>query len=193
MRAATVGKERVSAGPERDRPILRIVPGDRRHVGLLARSQLDQIGAPVGVDDKVGLDRRPGRLDQDVDASGIAASAFGIADDPAHGVAGRDRSRSRELLAGLERDVGDLSGRGIDLIERAGAVRKHLHGVEVSLLARFDARGIVRGLNPGNRSFGLLRSVLAALGRRPGRRNVKRPRSVVRVQRRTGSGGTSAS
>jgi hypothetical protein len=38
-----------------------------------------------------------------------AGAAFGVADDPAHGVAGGDGAGADELLAGLEGDVGDLS------------------------------------------------------------------------------------
>ena len=55
---------------QRDELVLRIGPGDRRHVGLLGRAQLEMIGAPVGVDDEIGDEVRPRRLDQDVDALG---------------------------------------------------------------------------------------------------------------------------
>jgi len=34
------------------------------------------------------------RLDHDVDTSGISVAAFGVTDDPAHGVAGGERPRS---------------------------------------------------------------------------------------------------
>jgi hypothetical protein len=56
---------------------------------------------------------RPGRLDQDVDLLGRARAALGVADDPAHGVAGGDRAGADELLAFLQGDVGDLAGRCI--------------------------------------------------------------------------------
>ena len=46
-------------------------------------------------------------------------AALGVADHPAHGIAGGDRSGSDQLLASRQRDVGDLAGRCIDLIERA--------------------------------------------------------------------------
>ena len=99
--------------------VFRVEPGDRRHVWLFAGAQLDQVGPSIGVDDKVGLDGGPCRLDHDVDASGISVAAFGVTDDPAHGVAGGERPRTDQLLARLERDIRDLPWRGIDLIERA--------------------------------------------------------------------------
>jgi len=46
-------------------------------------------------------------------------SALGVADHPSDRVAGGDRTRADKLLSGFERDVGDLAGRGIDLVERA--------------------------------------------------------------------------
>src|SRR6476660_797600 len=52
--------------PTATNPILRIEPGDRWHIGLFARSQFDQIGPPVGVDDELGLDGRPRRLYHDM-------------------------------------------------------------------------------------------------------------------------------
>ena len=55
---------------QRDELVLRIGPGDRGHVGLLVRAQLEVIGPPVGVDDEVGDEIRPRRLDQDVDSLG---------------------------------------------------------------------------------------------------------------------------
>ena len=70
-----------------------------------------------------------------------AGSALGVADDPAHGVAGGDRAGADELLAGLQRDVGDLARRGIDLIERAGRERIDLHGVDVAVAHRLHAGG----------------------------------------------------
>ena len=48
-----------------------------------------------------------------------ADAALRIADDPAHGVAGGDGAGTDKLFTRLERDVGDLTRRGIDLIERA--------------------------------------------------------------------------
>ena len=68
-------------------------------------------------------------------------SALGVADDPAHGVAGGDRTGADELLAVLQRDVGDLAGRGIDLIERAAGEGIDLHGVDEAVAHRLDAGG----------------------------------------------------
>ena len=61
-------------------------------------------------------------LHQNMDAAGISVAAFGIADHPTNGVACRDRARSRELFAFLERDIRDLSRRGINLVQRTRTV-----------------------------------------------------------------------
>ena len=81
--------------------------------------QFDVIGAPVGIDDEVGGDVGARGLDEDMDALGAARPAGGVADDPARGVAGRDRARTGQAFAGLECDIRDLPGCGIDLVERA--------------------------------------------------------------------------
>jgi hypothetical protein len=73
----------------------------------------------------------PGRPDQDVDPRGVGRPALGVADDPPHRVAGGYGSRAGQLLALLQGDVGHLSGRGIDLVERAVGKRKH-HRVYVA-------------------------------------------------------------
>src|SRR4051794_11452131 len=39
---------------QRDQLVLRVLPGDRGHIGLLGGTQLEMVGAPVGVDDEVG-------------------------------------------------------------------------------------------------------------------------------------------
>jgi hypothetical protein len=49
-----------------------------------------------------------------VDTSGISVAAFGVTDDPAHGVTGGQRSRACELLARLERYIRDLPHREDD-------------------------------------------------------------------------------
>ena len=84
------------------------------------------------------------RLDQDMDALGRARPAFGIADDPAHGVAGGDGPGADKLLARLERDVGDFARCGVDLIERAVGEGIDLDGVEITGPRRLDACGTVR-------------------------------------------------
>ena len=75
------------------------------------------------------------RLDEDVDLRGLALAAGGVADHPAHGVAGRNRD---QLLAGLERDVGDLVERGIELVKCALRVGIDLDGIDVAVLDRID-------------------------------------------------------
>ena len=67
-------------------------------------------------------------------------AALGVADDPAHGVAGGDGAGADELLAGFERDVGDLARRGIDLIERAVGEGIDLDGVDVAGAASAASR-----------------------------------------------------
>jgi hypothetical protein len=95
-----------------------------------------------------------------VDLLGVGRPALGIADDPAHGVAGGDRAGAGQLLALLQGDVGHLSGRGVDLVERALGERKHLHGIHVAAAAR---------LHPG-RGIGDIDTLarIARLGRRAG-------------------------
>src|SRR3546814_897413 len=113
------------------------------------------VSAPVGVDDEIGGKVAARRLDQDVDLGCISGSAGRIADDPAHGVARRDWSRADQLLARLKRDVGDLAGRSIDLIECAFGPDEPLHGVDEAVAARLDSRGLIRRSHPGHGSRGL--------------------------------------
>src|SRR3546814_2873947 len=77
------------------------------------------IGAPVGVDDEVGGEVGPCRLDQDMHPAAFPCPADRIADDPAHGVTSGDRPWADELLAFLKGDVRHLTRGGIDLIERS--------------------------------------------------------------------------
>src|SRR5262249_52950864 len=95
---------------ERDEVVLRGEPGDRRHIGLLGRAKLEMVRAPISVDDEIGDEIRPGRLDKDVNLLGRRRSALGISDDPAHRVAGRNWPGADELLTLLQRDIGDLTG-----------------------------------------------------------------------------------
>ena len=113
----------------------------------------------------------------------VPAAALGVADHPAHGITGGNRSRADQLLARLQRDIGDLSGRRIDLVERARAVRKHLHGIEIPASARLDACGVVGALDPSDRLVGFARALLTATCRGPGWRNVKGSRTVIRKRR----------
>ena len=84
-----------------------------------------------------------------------AAAAHRVADDPAHGVAGRDRPGPHELLAFLKRDVRHLAGRGIDLIERAVRPGILLDGVEETVAHRLHAGGRVGGPDTAARIGGL--------------------------------------
>jgi len=122
------------------------------------------IGAQVGVDDEIGHQLRPGRLDQDMHLLRRARAAQRVADDPAHGVAGSDRSGADELLAGLERDVGDLAHGGIDLIERPLRERIDLHRIDEAVAHGLDARGGI-GLVHASGGIGRLRRLPGAFDR----------------------------
>jgi len=50
------------------------------------------IGAPIDIDDEVGDEIRSRRLDGNVDTLRLSDAAFGVADDPPHGVAGRSQN-----------------------------------------------------------------------------------------------------
>jgi len=113
--------------------------------------QLEVIGPPIGVDDQIGDEIGPCRLDENVDALGRAGSALRIANDPADGIARRDGAGADELLARLERDVGDLAGRGVDLIEGAVRERIDLNGVEITGPRRLDSGGAIRLVDAGVR------------------------------------------
>ena len=82
---------------------------------------------------------------------GRAGAALGVADDPAHRVAGGHRPRADELFAGLERNVGDLPDGGIDLIERALRPRIDLHGVDEAVANRLHPRGGIGLVDPRGR------------------------------------------
>ena len=111
------------------------------------------VGPAIRVEDQVGFDIGPGRLDEDMDAGRAARAADGIADDPAGRVAGGDRTVADQPLAVVECDLGDPSGARIDPVERARAVVIDLNRIEVSLPQGFDPRGgIGRGDPCGRRS-----------------------------------------
>ena len=133
--------------------------------------QLDVVGAPVGVDDEIGGDVGARGFHEDMDALGAARAAGGVADDPARGVARRDRAGAGQAFAGFERDIRDLPGGGVDLVERAFAPRKNLHGVVIALLAGLDAGG---GIGGDDARLRRIRFGIAAAGGRPGWRRVNR-------------------
>ena len=120
------------------------------------------IGAPVGIDQEVGVEVRPCRLDEDVDARRCRHAAVGLADDPAHRVAGRDRPGADQLLARLQGDVGDLAGRGIDLVERALGVGIDLDRIQVVGPHRLHASGAV-GFRDAQTRVGRLRRRMPAV------------------------------
>ena len=84
-----------------------------------------------------------------------AAAAHRVANDPPDRIAGRDRPRPHELLAFLQGDVRYLSGRGIDLIERAVRPGILLDGVEETVTHRLHAGGGVGGPDAAARIGGL--------------------------------------
>ena len=98
-----------------------------------------------------------------MDLLGICRTAFGVADDPPHRVAGRNRTGADELLPLLQGDVRYLSGCGVDLVE--GAIREwiDLHGVDVAVARRLHARRLIRLGDAVGR-------ILRLRGQRPGAR-----------------------
>src|SRR6185437_12539665 len=127
-----------------DELVLRVSPGDRGHIGLLVRMQLEVIGPAVGIDDEIGDEIGPRRLDEDVDALHRASAALGGGNDIEHQVARGDGPGTDELLARLKCDVSDLAWRGIDLVERAIGEGINLDGVEVSRPRRLNTRRAIR-------------------------------------------------
>jgi hypothetical protein len=119
------------------------------------------VGAAIRGDDEVGVEVGGGRLDEDVDRGVLALAAAGVADDPAHGIAGGDGD---ELFAGLQADVGDLIDGGIELIERTAGVGVDLDGIDVTILAGLDT-GAALGSGDallggkGGRALGALRAL----------------------------------
>src|SRR5262249_1066285 len=106
-------------------------------------AELEMIRPPVGIDDEVGGELWACRLDQDMDLLGVGASALGIANDPAHGIADRNGTGARELLAFLQRDISDLPRGSVDLVERTVGEGIDLHRVNVAAPCRLYAgRGI---------------------------------------------------
>ena len=152
-----------------------IGPGHGRHVERFPRAQLDHVDAAVGGDDEIGRDVRPRRLHQHMHTASRSRTACRIADDPAGGVAGRDRSRAGQALSRLQRNRRDLPDGGIDLIERAFRPGIDLDGVVVTLTARLDAGGGVGVLDAACRRAG--RGSAPRDG--PSRRRVQRPRPFV--------------
>ena len=142
--------------------VLGVEPRHGGHVGLIVGAQLQMVGPAVCVDDEIGDEIRASRLDQDMYTLGRSCPAIGIADDPAHGVAGGDGSGTDELLAGFERDVGDLAGCGVELIERAFGERINLDGVDVAGAGRFHACRSVGLLNARSWIGGIVRRGLGA-------------------------------
>src|SRR3546814_2128485 len=70
-----------------------------------------------------------------------AGAAGGVADHPAHRVAGRERD---QFFAGLQRDVAHLLWCRVEAIERPLREGIDLHGIHVSVLGRLQTRGPVR-------------------------------------------------
>ncbi|MCY1455514.1 hypothetical protein D9M71_726520 [compost metagenome] len=97
---------------------------------MLGGGEFDQVGAPRGGDDQVGLEVDPRRLDQHADTQLVATAAGGVADDPAHGVASR---HSDQLLADLQVDRRYPPRAGVHLIQGSVGVGPHLDGIDVAL------------------------------------------------------------
>src|SRR3546814_11242677 len=107
------------------------------------------IGAPVGIDDQIRGNVRPGGLREDMYARRRTSPAHRVADDPAHGVTGRDRHGAYKLLAFLKRDVGHLTGSGIDMIARSIGPSLWLERVHIDVSSRHQAGGRLACPAPG--------------------------------------------
>jgi len=68
---------------------------------LFGRCKFQQIDAPARANDEIGFEIRSHRLDQYVHALRRTACAGGVANNPAHGIAGGDRTGAYEPLPGL--------------------------------------------------------------------------------------------
>jgi hypothetical protein len=112
----------------------------------------------IGVDDEVCHQLGAGGLHEDMDLARRTRTAFGIADDPAHGVAGGDGAGPDELFTRLKGNVGNLTNGGIDLIERALREGINLHGVDEAVPYWLDARSGVGLVNPCGGICGLGRA-----------------------------------
>src|SRR5262245_19637506 len=106
------------------------------------------VRAPISVDDEICDEIWSGRLDKDVNLLGRRRPALGISDDPAHRVAGGNWPGADELLALLQRDIGDLTRSAVDLVKRALGEGIDLHGIEVATAGRLDAGSRIREVDP---------------------------------------------
>lgn len=102
------------------------------------------VGPPIGVDDQIGGQPGPGRLDQNVDALGGPCAAYGVADNPADRIACGDRAGTDELFSVLKRDVGNLTRGCVKLVECTLAPGILLDGIEEPVAHRLHSRGRVR-------------------------------------------------
>ena len=71
------------------------------------------------------------------------AAAHRVADDPTGGIARRHRPSADELLTFLQRNVGNLTGRRVELVERAIGPRILLDRIQEPVPGRLDARRLV--------------------------------------------------
>ena len=109
----------------------------------------------------------------------FAPLPLSVSDDPAGGVAGRDRPRAGQALARLQRNGRDLPDCGIDLIERAFGPRINLDSIVVAFAARLYTGGGIGVLDAaGGRGGGG-----AAARHGPRGRNMQRPGRVVGCRR----------
>ena len=109
------------------------------------------IGAPIGIDNEVGANVGPRRLDEDVNAARCSGTAHRVADDPADRIARCDRPRSNEFFAFLEHDVGNLPRCGVNLEQGSIGIGILLDGIEIAGALRFHARSGVGSTNTGAR------------------------------------------
>src|SRR5690554_6488528 len=109
------------------------------------------ISTPVRINDHIGLQITARRFNQYMDTGCWARPADSIADDPPYGIARSNGTTTHQLFAFLQHDVGHLSRRCINLIERAIGIGILLDGIKKPVAGRLDARSLI---GVGNSSGG---------------------------------------
>src|SRR3546814_664382 len=79
---------------QRDELVLRILPGNGRHIGPFGRPKLHVVRAQIRVDHEIGHEVGARGLHQNMDLQRRARATLGVTDDPANGVAGRNGARA---------------------------------------------------------------------------------------------------
>ena len=148
--------------------LLRVVPADRAGVGpALAADRLQQVGPLVGRQHHIGLQAAADRLDQHDHLLVGAAALDGLAQHPAHRVAG---GLGDQLLAGPKHDRGQEPRAGLERVEPPRLIVVEQGSVDVGVGVGVGPRA---GVGRGHRRIaGRRRAAPDADGRGAGRRGV---------------------